>query len=135
MQLLFMILRVILGLVLLAAAIGKLFDVKAFQLALEQYGLPYVGLLKYVVIVIEFAAGLSLLIGKAVIISSFVSLLLFTTILILYTTVYQKTLYSGCGCFGCDKAVTINKYEIGKIVLLILLSAAVLAFCLIHFLR
>jgi uncharacterized membrane protein YphA (DoxX/SURF4 family) len=127
-----MILGVILGLVLLAAAIGKLFNLKAFQMALEQYRLPHVGMLKYTVIVIESAAGLSLAIGKAVIISSFVSLLLFITILILYITVYQKTLSHGCGCFGCDKAVIINKYEIGKIVLLMVLSAAVFAFSLIH---
>jgi uncharacterized membrane protein YphA (DoxX/SURF4 family) len=132
MQSLSLILRVILGLVLLAAAIGKLFNIKAFQAALEQYRLPYVGFLTYVVIVIEFAVGFSLLVSKAIAISSLVSLLLFTTILVLYTTVYNKTLNCGCGCFGSDKSVTINKYEIGKIILLMLLSATVLAFSLIH---
>jgi uncharacterized membrane protein YphA (DoxX/SURF4 family) len=124
-----------LGLVLLAAAIGKLFNIKASQLALEQYGLPYAGFLTYVVIAIEFAVGLSLIIGKVVIISSLVSLLLFTTILVLYMTVYNKTLTCGCGCFGSAKAVIINKYEIGKIVSLMLLSAAVFIFALIHCLR
>jgi uncharacterized membrane protein YphA (DoxX/SURF4 family) len=130
-----MILGVILGLVLLAAAIGKLFNLKAFQMALEQYRLPHAGLLKYAVIAIESAAGLSLATGKAVIISSLASLFLFATILRLYTTAYNKTLDCGCGCFGSDKAVTINKYEIGKIVLLMILSAAVFAFSLIHCLR
>jgi len=132
MQSLFMFLRIILGLVLLAAAIGKLFNVEAFKLALEQYRLPHAGVLKYVVIVIELAAGLSLVIDKAVIISSFVSLLLFSTILALYTAMYNKTLNSGCGCFGSCKATVIDKYEIGKIIALILLSAAVFAFYLIH---
>jgi len=132
MQSLSLILRVILGLILLAAAIGKLSNTKAFLAALEQYGLPYAGFLKYVVIAIELAIGVALLIGKAIVISSLVSLLLFTTILALYKTAYNQTLSCGCGCFGSSKSVTINKYEIGKIILLMLLSAAVSAFSLIH---
>jgi uncharacterized membrane protein YphA (DoxX/SURF4 family) len=132
MQSLSLVLRVILGLILLAASIGKLFKIKAFQAALEQYRLPYIGFLKYVVIVIEFAVGLALLIGRVVAIDSLASLLLFTTILVLYTTAYNQTLSCGCGCFGSSRSVTINKYEIGKIILLTLLSTAVFAFSLIH---
>jgi hypothetical protein len=127
-----MLLRVILGLILLAAAISKLLNMKAFQLALEQYRLPHVEVLKYLVVVIELAAGLSLVIGKAVMISSLVSMLLFATILEQYTTMYGKKLKHGCGCFGNAKAMVINKFEIGKIVLLILLSGAVFA---IHVIR
>ncbi len=125
MQSLSMLLRVILGLVLLAAAIGKLFNMEVFHLALEQYRLPHTGVLKYLVIAVELAAGLSLVMNKAVIILSLVSLLLFSTILVLYVSMYNKTLNRGCGCFGCNKAVVINRYETGKIIALILISAAV----------
>ncbi len=133
MQLFPMLLSVILGLILLVAAIGKLFNMEAFQLALEQYKLPYMGVLKYLVVVVEFVVGISLLTGKAAVISSLVSLLLFITILVLYMTMYSKKLNHGCGCFGSTKSMVINKFEIGKTVLLILLSAALFSFYLIHY--
>jgi uncharacterized membrane protein YphA (DoxX/SURF4 family) len=125
-------LRVILGLILLAAAIGKLFNMEAFKLALWQYRLPHEKVLRYLVPIIELVAGLSLLAGEAVVISSLVSLLLFISILGLYMTMYGRRLNHGYGCFGSKKAVAINKFEIGKIVSLILLSAAVLG---IHLIR
>lgn len=125
MQSLSILMRIVLGLVLLAASIGKLFNMESLELALEQYRLPHARVLKYVILMIELAAGLSLVMNKAVIISSSVSLLLFSTILALYALMYNKTLNRGCGCFGSNKAVVINRYEIGKIISLILLSAAV----------
>ena len=133
MQLLFISLRVILGLILLAAAIGKLLNMRAFQLSLGQYRLPHEKVLRYLVPIIELVAGLSLLTGEAVVISSLVSLLLFISILGLYMTMYGRKLNHGCGCFGSKKAVAINKFEIGKIVLLILLIAAVFAIHLINY--
>lgn len=113
MQLLSMFLRVILGLILLAAAIGKLFSMEAFKLALDQYRLPRIGILKYLVVAVELVAGIGLLIGKAAMISSLASLLLFIIILVLYMTMYGRKLNHGCGCFGSAKAVVINKFEIG----------------------
>jgi uncharacterized membrane protein YphA (DoxX/SURF4 family) len=134
MQLLSTVLRVILGLILLATAIGKLLNMKAFQMSLGQYRLPHERVLRYLVPIVELVVGLSLLTGKAAVISSLVSLLLFATILALYMTMYGRKLRHGCGCFGSQKAVTINKFEIGKIFLLILLSAAVFAFSIISYL-
>ena len=133
MQLFPILLRIILGLILLAAAAEKLFNMKAFQLALEQYRLPHIEILKYLVVIVELAAGLGLLIGKAAMISSLVALLLFISILGLYITMYGRKLNHGCGCFGSKKAVAINKFEIGKIVSLILLIAAVFAIHLINY--
>jgi uncharacterized membrane protein YphA (DoxX/SURF4 family) len=132
MQLLFISLRLILGLILLAAAIGKLLNMRAFQLSLGQYNLPHEKVLRYLAPIVELVAGLSLLAGEAVVISSLVSLLLFISILGLYMTMYGKKLKHGCGCFGSKKTVAINTFEIGKIALLILLSAAVFALHLIH---
>lgn len=132
MQLLSIPLRTILGIILFSAAIGKLLNTEAFKLALGQYRLPHEKTLRYLVPIVELVTGLSLLTGKAVVISSLVSLLLFITILVLYMTIYGRKLNHGCGCFGSKKAVAINKFEIGKIVSLILLSAAVFAIHLIH---
>lgn len=104
MKIIYLILRILFGIVFIASAALKLFPVEAFELVLiKQVGFSWelAPLFSRLIILFEFILGLAIAFGfklKQTMIASLTMLLFFTVFL-----VYQMVIGAGdenCGCFG-----------------------------------
>jgi uncharacterized membrane protein YphA (DoxX/SURF4 family) len=103
--------RIVIGIVLIAAALAKLSDLKAFAREIENFDILYPGLENLPALLlpwVELIAGLGLVFGIRARSSAWIALGLMTVFTIAVIQALARGLDISCGCFGTAKVMKVG---------------------------
>lgn len=127
MRALFLIFRILLGILITGAGVGKLLDIPGFVSVIETYqlhiGNSYVWAIAIFVIIFEIALGLWILFGKNLKTGAILSMLMHAGYFILLSiTLLRGIELQNCGCFGIFFARPLMWYSPLEDLVLIVIS-------------
>lgn len=123
--------QIVVGLVLIAAALPKIGDMHSFAAQVHNYRMvpvPLENLLAMVLPWVELVAGLSLVLGVRARAGAVVATLLMATFIVAVGAAFARGLDIDCGCFGTADAAQVGLAKLAE-------DAVYLALCGVALLR